>query len=498
MFYIFGYVNVNGLNVEFLDLASSDQKYPGFELKLITMKNKKTDSSRRKFLKQGSLAGMGTVLTMGITPSLVAGEIQRNSSPAILGGPAAWDKAKWVKWPIWIPETDEKRVLEVLRSGIWSRASVVSEFEAVWAKTLGAKRCLVVNNGTNALIVALNQLDIKGGDEVLVPPYTFISTVQAILMNGAMPVFVDIDPETYQIDPAKIEAKITARTRAILPVHILGMPADMPRIMAIAKKHNLFVVEDACQAPLTEVNNQKVGTIGDAGCYSFQNSKNIPIGEGGAIVSNDDKFMDRCFSFQNLGLPYGTAVGTFNAGSVRIGTKVRFTEYQAAIGLAQLKRLDAQTTVREENAAYLKLKIENIPGVVPYKAYDCATRISFHLFAFRYKKEYFKGLSRSSFLQALRAEGVPCSGGYNPLNTQEFIREAFQSKNYKKIYPKEMLDYNKWMEQNQCPQNDLLCTEAVWFTQNILLGSRDDMDSIANAITKIQANAESVKKSLEK
>ena len=460
------------------------------------MKNINTDSSRRKFIKQTSVAG--TVLAMGISPSLLANETKSVSSPAVLGGTPAWDKSKWVKWPIWIPETDEGRVLEVLRSGVWSRSSVVSEFEGVWAQTVGAKRALVVNNGTNALVIALNQLDIKGGDEVLVPPYTFISTVQAILMNGAMPVFVDIDPDTYQIDPSKIEAKITSRTRAILPVHILGLPADMPKIMEIARKHNLLVIEDACQAPLTEVNNQKVGTIGDAGCFSFQNSKNIPIGEGGAIVSNDAQFMDRCYSFHNLGLPYGTAVGTFSAGAVRTGTKERFTEYQAAIGLAQLKRLDAQTTVREENANYLKSKVKNIPGIVPCKVYDCATRISYHLFAFRYKKESFKGLSKNSFLQALRAEGVPCSGGYNPLNTQEFIREAFQSKNYKKIYPKEMLDYNQWMTKNQCPENDALCSEAVWFTQNILLGSRADMDSIAYAIEKIHHNAESIRKSIEK
>lgn len=441
---------------------------------------------------------MGTVLGMGVMPSLMAGGVTGSASPAILGGPSAWDKAKWIKWPIWIPETDEKRVLEVLRSGVWSRASVVTEFESEWSKTLGVKRTLTVNNGTTALIVALNQFDIKAGDEVLVPPYTFISTVQAILANGAMPVFVDIDPETYQIDPDKIEAKITPRTKAILPVHILGFPADMNRIMAIAKKHKLIVIEDACQAPLAEIDHKKVGTIGHSGCFSFQNSKNIAIGEGGAIVSNDDVYMDRCFSYQNLGLPYGTAVGTFNAGSIRMGTKVRFTEYQAAIGLAQLQRLEAQTVTRNENAAYLKSKIESIPGIIPYKTYDSVTRSAFHLFPFRYNKNEFKGLSRTDFLQALRAEGVPCSGGYNPLNTQEFMKDALASKNYKKMYPKEMLDYTNWMGQNQCPQNDRLCTEAVWFTQNLLLGSKEDMNSIANAITKIHGSAELVKKSLGK
>ena len=462
------------------------------------MKNKINNSSRRKFLKHSAITGVGAALNMSFIPSVFATELNHLSKPAILGGPSACNKTKWIKWPIWVPETDEKLILEVLRSGVWSRAALVNEFEAAWAKANGAKRCLVVNNGTNALITSLNQSKIEAGDEVLVPPYTFISTVQAILINGAMPVFVDIDPDTYQIDPAKIEAKISPRTKAILPVHILGMPADMPRIMEIAKKHKLIVIEDACQAPLTEVNNQKVGTIGDAGCFSFQNSKNIPIGEGGAILSNDISFMDRCFSYHNLGLPFGTAVGTFSTGSIRTGTKVRFTEYQAAIGLAQLERLDVQTTHREENANYLKSKIQDIPGIVPYRLYDCATRVSFHLFSFRFKKEEFKGLSRDSFLQALRAEGVPCSGGYTALNKQEFLKDAFGSTNFKRMYPEDMLDYNKYMEQNQCPENDVLCTEMVWFTQNLLLGSKEDMDAIAHAITKIQANAESVKKSLEK
>ncbi|MGV3686332.1 MAG: DegT/DnrJ/EryC1/StrS family aminotransferase [Daejeonella sp.] len=462
------------------------------------MKNRKTDASRRKFIKQSSIAGMATLIGVGATSSLAGAMVDKAAMPAILGGHSAWDPVKWVKWPIWIPETDEPRVLETLRSGIWSRNKVADEFEAAWSKTIGVKRSLLVSNGTNALIVALNQFDIKGGDEVLVPPYTFISTVQAILANGAMPVFVDVDPETFQIDPSKIEAKITPRTKAILPVHILGLPADMVSIMAIAKKHNLVVVEDACQAPLAEINKQQVGTIGHAGCFSFQNSKNIAIGEGGAIVSNDDVFMDRCVSYQNLGLPYGSAVGSIATGSIRLGTKVRITEYQAAIGLAQLKRLEAQTVTRNENAAYLKSKIEKIPGIIPYRLYDNVTRAAFHLFPFRYKSEGFQGLSRADFLTALRAEGVPCSSGYAPLNTQEFLKSAFESKNFKKIYPKEMLDYAKYMERNQCPKNDQLCSEAVWFTQNLLLGSKDDMDAIVYAIEKINKNAGAIKTSMRK
>lgn len=450
--------------------------------------------SRRKFIVQSVKASAAVYAgAMGLSANTYANIIGSNemAAPAILGGAPALDETKWVKWPIWNPETDEKRVLEVLRSGIWSRAGVVTEFETAWSKTLGVKRSLTVVNGTNALIVALNQLTIGPGDEVVVSSYTFIATIQAILANGAMPVFVDSDPETFQIDPAKIEAAITTRTKAIMPVHILGLPADMDRIMAIAKKHKLLVLEDACQAPLAEVNHKKVGTIGDAGCFSFQNSKNIAIGEGGAIVSNNDELMDRCFAYQNFGFPYGT-VGTISKSSTMQATKLRFSEYQAAIGLAQLQRLEAQTNTRNENAAWLKKRISTIPGILPYKLYDNVTRAAFHLFPFRYKKENFKGLPREKFLKALEAEGVPCSGGYAPLNTQPFLNNAFQSRGYKKAYPSALLDFKTYQEKNKCPENDVLCTEAVWIPQNILLAAKQDMDAIADAIEKIHKNAEAI------
>ncbi|GAB4041513.1 DegT/DnrJ/EryC1/StrS family aminotransferase [Spirosoma gilvum] len=459
--------------------------------------------SRREFIRRNSLTGLGAVLTPSLltdntnvqpaTPSVKPSQFTSFSVAeplALLGGKPVRTK-NWPTWPLWKPEQDEKQLLEVIRSGIWSRDKVVSEFEAKWAAAVGAKRSLAVVNGTNAIMAALAQFDIRGGDEVLVPPYTFIGTVAPVLANGAMPVFVDVDPETFQIDPAKIEAKITSRTKAILPVHILGLPANMPQILAIAKKHNLVVIEDACQAHLAEINHQKVGTFGHAGCFSFQNSKNLAIGEGGAIVSNDDAFMDRCFSYHNYGNPYGTVSGVIGIGTLIQGNKLRLTEYQAAIGLAQLKRLDAETTTRNTNATYLKNKIRSIPGIVPYKLYDNVTRGAFHLFPFRYQKEAFKGLSRDIFLKALIAEGIPCSKGYATLNNMPYLNDAFQSKNFQKMYPKEMLDFKSYVARNHCPQNDRLCNEeAIWFTQNMLLGTQSDMDEIANAIEKIHANAD--------
>lgn len=459
----------------------------------------KSGFSRREFLKRNSLAGAGLTLGLGLSSSSVFGAgAGAANTPALLGGDPVVAKA-WPQWPMWIPEKDEKRVLEVLRSGVWSRARVVEEFEEKWAQKMGAKRSLAVVNGTNALVCAVANLDIGAGDEVIVPPYTFIATIQAVLQNGAMPIFVDTDPETFNIDADKIEAKITPRTRAILPVHIAGLPADMDKIMAIARKHNLLVIEDACQAWMAEVNHKKCGTIGNAGCYSFQNSKNLPMGEGGAIVSDDDEFMDRCNSYHSYGNPFGTVAGAVGAGTIRPGTKLRLTEYQAAIGLAQLERLDEQTNRRTANADYLRSLMKDIPGIVPHKLYPNVTQAAYHLFPFRYEKSAFADLPREKFLQALRAEGVPCSSGYTPLNKMPFLGATFETKNFKKMYPKEMLDSKKYYAENNCPENDKLCNEeAVWFTQNLLLAERSDMELIATAIDKIRKNSSRLKQKAAK
>jgi perosamine synthetase len=449
--------------------------------------------SRREFVKQNSLAGLGAAVAMGVTPSVFAQSRSNAVTPAILGGDKVRTKG-WSPWPIWNPKTDEELVLKSLRSGVWSRRNIVTEFENKWAEIHGSKRCLATVNGTNALITAIKQLDIGGMDEVIVTPYTWIATTQAILQSGAMPVFADIDPETWQIDPDKIEAKITSRTKAILPVHILGLPANMEVIMSIARKHNLLVVEDACQAWLAEINHKKVGTFGDAGCFSFQDSKNIAVGEGGAIISDNEEFMDRCYSYHSFGMSYGSTVAEGGSRFVILGSKVRWSEYQAAVGLAQLTRLERETGIRNDNADYLRPKIGNIPGIFPNKLYDNVTRAAYHLFPFRYEKAEFKGLPREGFIRALSAEGIPCSGGYVArLNRAPYLKNAFQSKNFQLMYPKRMLNFDKYVEQNQCPKNDQLCEETVWLSQNLFLGNKSDMDDIFRGIDKIHNNAEKIK-----
>ena len=311
------------------------------------------DINRRDFLMRSLLASGGILMGSLIDQEGLLGKaaFKSHSTPAILGGEKAHPDS-WPIWPNWRGGDWDKRILEVIQSGIWSRSKVTAQFEKQWAEQLGAKRCLTTVNGTNALIVALNQAGVGIGDEVIVPPYTFVATVQAILINGAIPVFADVDRTTFQINPDNIRKKINSRTKAILPVHILGIPVDMDSILEIAHEHNLIVIEDSCQAHLAEWKGQKVGTLGDAGCFSFQNSKNLPIGEGGAIVSDNETFMDRCYSYHNLGLPYGSQAGSL-AGAFMVGTKVRFSEYQAAIGLLQMENAIQESNMRWENGQYL-------------------------------------------------------------------------------------------------------------------------------------------------
>src|SRR5438876_5301126 len=260
-----------------------------------TMERKKL--SRRRFLATSTAATTLAVWAPAKSARLI--RTTNTATPALLGGTPVRTKP-FPRWPVWT-DADERAILPVLRSGVWSRANVVAEAEKQVARLMGAEHCLLTTNGTNALITAVYGLGIGAGQEVITTPYTFIATIHAILMNNALPVFADIDPETWQIDPGKIEGKITKNTAAILPVHIVGGVCDMDRINAIARKHDLKVVEDACEAHLAEWKGKKVGTLGDLGCFSFQNGKALTCGEGGAILGHDEKTMDLCYSYHNLG-----------------------------------------------------------------------------------------------------------------------------------------------------------------------------------------------------
>jgi len=300
-------------------------------------------------------------------------------------------------------------------------------------------------------------------------------------------VFVDSDRETSQIDAGKIEAKITSRTRCIMPVHLGGNPANMDVILEVAKKRKVPVVEDACQAHTGEWRNRRVSTLGDLGCFSFQASKNLNSGEGGAILTNDPAHAEFCKSFHDQG--HGTGHEGFSYA--RPGSNLRITEFQAALLLQQLTRLEEQSRVREQNAQYLTSLLREIPGIAPARMYEGATRNGYHLYMLRYDKAHFADLPRARFLEALSKEGIPCAPGYTPLNTQPFVKELINSRVYRSIYPAR--EIAEWEERNACPENDKLCEEAVWFFQTMLLGPRRDMDDIAEAVRKIQKHAGELK-----
>jgi len=412
-----------------------------------------------------------------------AAPVRSDEKLAVLGGTPV-RRGAFPTWPV-IGPNEDRAMEEVLHGKEWFRYSgkYVKAFEDAWAKQLGAAHAVAVNSGTSALITSLTALGVGPGDEVLVPPYTFLATINAVLLKHALPVFVDTDLETFQIDAKKIEAAITPRTVCILPVHIGGSPADMDTVLSAARKHKLPVLEDTCQSHLAEWRGKKLGTLGDVGCFSFQASKNLNSGEGGAISTNSPELYARCMGFQNQGIVRGAPASV----SPVAGCNMRMTEFQGALLLEQFTRLEAQMRVREQNAAYLTEQLKQIPGIKPARMYDGCTRNAYHLYMFRYDPKHFAGVPRARFLQALSAEGVPASGGYGTVNKQPFIKNTLETRAFKAVYSSSQLA--SFHERNACPVNDRLCEEAVWFTQNVLLGSRSDMDQIADAIRKIQKGA---------
>ena len=421
----------------------------------------------------------------GGQPSAVMNGRQK---PALLGGTAV-RRTPFPSWPV-ADAREEQALVDLVRSGKWFRGQRVAGFEAAYASLTGAKGCLATANGTSALITSLAALGIGPGDEVIVPPYTFVATVNAVLLMHALPVFVDSDRETFQMDARKVEHALSERTRAIIPVHLGGSAADLDSILEISRKRDIPVIEDACQAHLAEWRGRKVGTYGRSGCFSFQASKNLNSGEGGAIISNDESLLETCYRFHN------NSRGRRNTGNDfsyrNTGANLRMTEFQAALLTAQMTRLESQARTRDANAEYLTSLLGQIPGITPARMYDGCTRNAYHLYMFRYDPAQFAGLSRAAFLKALVAEGVPAAGGYSPLNKEPFLEDAFSTRGFQAIYSKSQLD--AWRERNRCPENDRLCAEAVWLGQTMLLGPREDMDDIAAAIHKVQAHADRLAK----
>jgi perosamine synthetase len=443
----------------------------------------KNDLTRRGFVRTVAAGSAALAwLSARQAPLAFAAEAEK---PALLGGTPV-HQSGWPEWPQW-SKSWEPEIIEVLRSGQWSSAGGggrVADFEVAWANLLGAKRCVATASGTTALITAMHVMGVDAGDEVITSPYTFIATYNTILMLKALPVFADTDPATLTMDPASIESRITERTRAIVPVHIYGLPCDMDPINTIAKKHKLAVVEDACQAWLGEYKGRKCGTLGDLGCFSFQNSKHIPAGEGGAITGNSEELVDRCQAFHNCGRAFGTFQG---GGCFSRGTNFRMMHYAAALLRQEIDKLVTDTKRRQENADHLTAGLTEIPGVQPVRLPE-NSRAVWHLYAFRYDADQFHGLPRNKFIRALRAEGIPAGGGYGEQYYDGLLDEAIQSRGFQRLFPAARLKAYRDSFQ-ELRGNKQVCETTVAVFNTLLLADRGDVDHIIEAIAKIHTHS---------
>jgi dTDP-4-amino-4,6-dideoxygalactose transaminase len=405
-------------------------------------------------------------------------KLKTNNILAINGGEKECN-IKWPSWPIW-GDGERKGLNDVLESGKWWYGDKVKEFEASYAAFHGAKYGVTCSSGTTAISVALRALGIGAGDEVIIPPYTFIATATAVLEANAIPVFADIDPANLCIDPDDVERKITSKTKAIMPVHLGGHVADMDLLGEIAHEHELFLIEDACHSWGSQWKGKGTGALGDCGVFSFQANKNITSAEGGIILTDNEEIADVCRSLTNCGRAKGEPwYRHFNLGS-----NLRLTEFQAALLLAQLSRLEEQTIKRQDNARILDKELKDIQGIMVIENDARMTRRSYHFYSFRIDESVLQ-ISRDKFVAALEAEGVPVNKGYpfplykNPLfvNAENNIGSCPLHCSYSG----KDIDYN----QVSCPVCEQVCGDTCWITHQALLADSDAMLSIVSSIRKV-------------
>lgn len=390
---------------------------------------------------------------------------------AIYGGSPV-RTAGFPEWPI-SGQLEEQLLLEVLHSKAWggNGGEMIPRFVEEFIDFQEAKYGIACVNGTMALTIALQAAGVQPGDEVIIPPYTFIASATAALLFGAIPVFVDVEPDTQLLDPEKIEAAITPKTRAIMPVHMSGAPANLSRIKEIAQKHGLRIIEDAAQAHGAEWEGQGVGSIGDIGTFSFQNSKNMSGGEGGIIVTNDKELAERAWSITNVGR---TPKGAWYQHD-RIGWNLRMTEWQAAVLLGQLSRVKEQMQLREKNAALLTQLLQNIEGIQVLKRDTRITKHAYHLFGMRLMPELTTKLeSKKQFLDQVNAEGIPLGAGFpQPLHRNQAILDSIK----------------QWTGEDRafdCPVAERMChIEAVRFYMDVLMADEKAIYDIASALKKV-------------
>lgn len=395
---------------------------------------------------------------------------------ALFGGTA--DSPGFPAWPQFGPE-EEAGLLEVLHSGEWGGYNPrLPELESKFAARHGARFGVAMSNGTLSLAAALQACGIENpADEVIVPSYTFFASASSVLLAGSSVRFADIDPASLTLDPAAVEASITPQTRAVMPVHFAGHPADMAALKEICQKHNLILLEDAAQAHGAAFRGQPVGSWGDLGSFSFQASKNMTAGEGGMIVTNNEDLANKVWALTNQGRKKG---GKWYEHYV-LGANYRLTGFQAAVLLAQFGRLDDQVKLREKNAAILDRELRANPqlGLAPVGRTADATSHAYHIYVTRYQPEALDGLSREKFVEALVAEGVPCSTGYPMVLDDQPVFHA--EKLAGRAHPGDV------------PNSRQAVAEVVWFIQRVVLGTEQDTYRLLEVFEKVRRNRNKLK-----
>jgi len=417
---------------------------------------------------------------------------------ALLGGEPIRDLKKnpYPSYPK-ITEEEIEAVVEVMKSGHLSslRGEYTRRFEEEFAKYIGVNYAIACSSGSAALHLALAAVGVGPGDEVIVPAYTFTSTATAVLMQCAVPIFADVNPETYTIDVEDLEKKISDKTKAIIVVHLFGHPCEMDEIMRIAEEHGLYIIEDCAQAHGAEYKGRKVGSIGNVGCFSFYESKNMMTGEGGMVVTNDPEIAERARMLCNHGEIRGLLdflkKKPISEAYNMLGWNYRMTELQAAIGLVQLKKLDRMNEIRRRNAEMLikvfeKYDCLEAPKVRPY------VKHAWHLFCGKYFEEK-TGISRELFVKALQTEGVPAYIGYKePLYANPLYRHKLARG---KGCPFTCLFYGKEVKYSDglCPVTEELCYKrALWLPCHSEL-RKEDIEDIRKGIEKVVSNINELK-----
>lgn len=399
---------------------------------------------------------------------------------AVLGGEPV-RKEKYPAWPVF-DERDIEAVTKTIKSGRWGGFPYpgpnTAEFAVKFAELMGGEYAVPMANGTITMEVALRAADIGWGDEVIVPAYTFQATAYAPMVAGAIPVIVDIDPETYCVDPKRVAEAVTDKTRAIIVVHIASQMADMDAIMEIATNHNLVVIEDSAHAHGAQWRGIGAGTIGDFGSFSLQSAKIITTGEGGVLLCKDPKMAQKAASIIDCGRPKDPEDKEFT-----MGVNYRWSELQAALGLIALERFPEQHQQRQNMADYLEESLSEVPGIRLLKRDLRLTKRSFYRYILKIDPEYFK-CSNKTFCNAMRAEGIPVDTGYPPMHHYELFQPALSKLPVPSVFP----EYFEFARMSFPVAERASWVESVWMGESIFRSGEKGVDDLVAGLKKLAVN----------